>query len=339
MSKQANPVMIGGFVLGALALLVAAILVLSGGVLLQTKEKVVSYFPGTVSGLSVGARVEFQGVQVGKVTGIALEYHTEDGHFVVPVTYEIWPDSTKIVGGEVDDIDEGYRLLVERMGLRAKLESMSLLTGQYMIALSLQPDTPIQRVGPNEDIFEIPAIEADRDLFANTLREIDISGLIRSVTGALEAIERLASGEQTQTIMANTDELLIEARRLITGVDARVKSLTERLDGTLDDYAQLARTTATRVEDLADSLESASADLQRLAGTLGRQTGRMSQSASDALDEAGKAMSSFDELLGRDSQARYDLELMLKEAAGASRSLRILADYLQQNPDALIRGK
>ncbi len=339
MSKQANPVMIGGFVLGALALLVTAILVLSSGVLLQTKEKVVSHFPGTVSGLSVGARVEFQGVQVGKVTGIALEYHTEDGHFVVPVTYEIWPESTKIVGGEVHDIDEGYRLLVERMGLRAKLESVSLLTGQYMIALSLQPDTPIHRVGLDKDIVEIPTIEADRDLFANTLREIDINGLIKSVTGALEAIEKLASGEQTQTIMANTDELLIEARRLITGVDARVISLTERLDGTLDDYAQLARTTATRVEGLADSLESASADLQRLAGTLGRQTGRMSQSASDALDEAGKAMSSFDELLGRDSQARYDLELMLKEAAGAARSLRILADYLQQNPDALIRGK
>ena len=339
MSKQANPVMIGGFVLGALALLATAILVFSSGVLLQTKETVVSYFPGTVSGLSVGARVEFQGVQVGKVIGIALEYHTEDGRFVVPVTYEIWPDSTKIIGDEVHDIDEAYRLLVERKGLRAKLESASLLTGQYMIALSLQPDTPIRRVGADEDIFEIPAIEADRDLFANTLREIDLSGLIRSVTEALEAIEKLASGEQTQAIMANTDELLIEARRLITGVDARVISLTERLDGTLDDYAQLARITGTRMETLADSLESTSAEVQRLADNLGQQTGRMSQSATGALDEAGRALSSVDELLGRDSQARYDLELMLKEAAGAARSLRILADYLQQNPDALIRGK
>lgn len=339
MSKQANPVMIGGFVLGALALLVTAILVFSGGALLQTKEKLVSFFPGTVSGLSVGARVEFQGVQVGKVTGIALEYHTEDGHFVVPVTYEIWPGSTKIVGADVREIDEGYRLLVEQMGLRAKLESVSLVTGQYMIALSLQPDTPINRVGVDKEIVEIPTIEADRDLFANTLREIDINGLIKSVTGALDAIEKLASGEQTEAIMTNTAETLIEVRRLIADIDARVISLMENLNGTLADYSQLARTTGTRVESLADSLESTSAEIQRLAGNLGEQTGRMSQSASGALDEAGKAMSSFDELLGRDSQARYDLELMLKEAAGASRSLRILADYLQQNPDALIRGK
>ena len=339
MSKQANPVMIGGFVLGALALLVTAILVFSGGALLQTKEKLVSFFPGTVSGLSVGARVEFQGVQVGKVTGIALEYHTEDGHFVVPVTYEIWPGSTKIVGADVREIDEGYRLLVEQKGLRAKLESVSLLTGQYMIALSLQPDTPINRVGVDKEIVEIPTIEADRDLFANTLREIDINGLISSVTGALDAIEKLASGEQAGAIMTNTAETLIEVRRLIADIDARVISLMENLNGTLADYSQLARTTGTRVESLADSLESTSAEIQRLAGNLGEQTGRMSQSASGALDEAGKAMSSFDELLGRDSQARYDLELMLKEAAGASRSLRILADYLQQNPDALIRGK
>ena len=339
MSKQANPVMIGGFVLGALALLVTAILVFSGGALLQTKEKLVSFFPGTVSGLSVGARVEFQGVQVGKVTGIALEYHTEDGRFIVPVTYEIWPESTKIVGPDVREIDEGYRLLVEQMGLRAKLESVSLVTGQYMIALSLQPNTPINRVGADKEIVEIPTIEADRDLFANTLREIDINGLIKSVTGALDAIEKLASGEQTEAIMTNTAETLIELRRLIADIDARVISLMENLNGTLADYSQLARTTGTRVESLADSLESTSAEIQRLAGNLGQQTGRMSQSASDALDEAGKAMSSFDELLGSDSQARYDLELMLKEAAGASRSLRILADYLQQNPDALIRGK
>jgi len=339
MSKQANPVMIGGFVLGALALLVTAILVFSGGALLQTKEKLVSFFPGTVSGLSVGARVEFQGVQVGKVTGIALEYHTEDGRFIVPVTYEIWPESTKIVGPDVREIDEGYRLLVEQMGLRAKLESVSLVTGQYMIALSLQPNTPINRVGADKEIVEIPTIEADRDLFANTLREIDINGLIKSVTGALDAIEKLASGEQTEAIMTNTAETLIELRRLIADIDARVISLMENLNGTLADYSQLARTTGTRVESLADSLESTSAEVQRLAGNLGQQTGRMSQSASDALDEAGKAMSSFDELLGSDSQARYDLELMLKEAAGASRSLRILADYLQQNPDALIRGK
>ena len=44
-------------------------------------------------------------------------------------------------------------------------------------------------------------------------------------------------------------------------------------------------------------------------------------------------------LVGEGSATRYDLDLLLKEGASAARSLRLLADYLEQNPDALIKGK
>ena len=98
MSRQANPVAIGGFVLGALVLIVVAILVLSSGTLFRTKTQAVSYFPGTVQGLTAGSRVVFQGVQVGEVTEIQLDYHPTDDQFLIPVRYDIWQDSVTVAG-------------------------------------------------------------------------------------------------------------------------------------------------------------------------------------------------------------------------------------------------
>ena len=109
MSKQANPVAIGGFVLGALALIVLAILVLSSGTLFRAKTQVVSFFPGTIQGLTVGSPVEFQGVQVGEVTKIRLDYHPSEDQFLIPVRYEIWQDSVTVEGiTRLLEDDEGY---------------------------------------------------------------------------------------------------------------------------------------------------------------------------------------------------------------------------------------
>lgn len=332
---------IGGFVLGALILFVAAILLFSSGVLFQDKLQLVSYFPGTVQGLSNGARVEFEGVQVGQVTEIALEYHADDGSFSIPVHYEIWSDHISIVGGDDEhNFEEAYRMLIEERGLRAKLENISLLTGQYMIALSLQPDTAINLRGSVEsDVLEIPTLEADRDRLANVLEGIEINQLINSTIQAMNALHDFATNDELRELITESDQTLAEARRLIARLDTSVTPLLERIDETMIDYSALAKTSMTRVNSLADSLEQTSVVIQDLTASLKQAAGRVSQSATGALERADKTLASIDNLVGEDSGPRYDLELLLEEAAGAARSLRILADYLQQNPDALIRGK
>jgi paraquat-inducible protein B len=65
----------------------------------------------------------------------------------------------------------------------------------------------------------------------------------------------------------------------------------------------------------------------------------LSKSAIAALDAARSALKSIDGLVGKDSATRADLDTTLKELAGAARSLRVLADYLEQHPDALLKGK
>ena len=89
MSRQANPAMIGGFVVGALILGVITLLLLSGGQWFQQRQQHVLYFEGAAQGLQVGAPVVLLGVKVGTVKQIRLGL-MQDGHtFMVPVTIEI----------------------------------------------------------------------------------------------------------------------------------------------------------------------------------------------------------------------------------------------------------
>lgn len=333
MSKQANPMAIGGFVLGALALVVIAILVFSSGALFQRKTEAVTYFPGTVQGLTVGARVEFQGVQVGEVTDITLDYRPEQQQFSIPVYYDIWRESVTVMGELPDEIEgkSPLRYLVEDRGLRAQLVSVSLVTGQYIVALSFQAEAP-EYVGKNKTRLEIPAIEATRDRIAGMLENLDLNGLSNTAVGMLEAIRQLAEDQALKSLVADADQAASEAKKLFANLNAGVQPLLTRADDTLDDYAGLAQTGRQRLTTLADSLEKTSADISTLARHVDRQIAPISQSAVGALQ-------SVEGLVTEGSGARYDLELLLEEGAGAARSLRLLADYLEQNPDALIRGK
>ncbi len=339
MSRQANPMMIGGFVLGALILLVMAILVFSSGALFQDKRQFVSYFPGTVQGLGVGARVEFEGVQVGRVTSISLEYDADAGSFRVPVRYEVWADSTKIIGGRIDDIDQAYRMLVEEKGLRAKLQSVSLVTGQYMVSLSLQPNSAIRLLEPDKDIIEIPTIEADRDRLEQALESLDLNQLVNRATGAMDAIHALATSDDLRGLVMQGGDTLREMQQLLTTLNAGLRPLLQRIDDTLADYSALAASTETQVNGLASNLQANSAQLRQLSDDLEQQIAAVSTSAKGTFQLASEAFGSVEELVGERSSMRHEFELLIREAAGAARSLRILADYLQQHPDALIKGK
>jgi len=338
MSKKANPTAIGGFVLGALVLTIGGILAFSGGQLLQQKIKFVTYFPGTVQGLDVGARVEFQGVQVGQVTSIQLDYWPDDARFLVPVQYELWPDALRTQGDSVG-ITEAAReartkQLVEKYGLRAQLESVSLVTGQYMVTLGLHPNTTPNFVDGDKDIdaMEIPAIQSTRDKLGSALKGLDLKGLMSKVNDVLDNVDTVVSDPKLKALAGDADALL---KSLSAALDPTVK----QLDKTLADYSALAGTAGERVNSMANRIEEAASAVAKLSNDVGKQVAPISKSATGALNAARKAFDGIDSMVDERSAMRNNLDTMLEEAAGAARSLRVLADYLEQNPDALIKGK
>ena len=97
-------------------------------------------------------------------------------------------------------------------------------------------------------------------------------------------------------------------------MDEEVKFLSGKAQNTLDDVGKPAR----HVDEKVDPI---------------------SKSVTQALDSVDSAFKSIGELVGNHSPTRPDPEATLKELAGAARSLKVLADYLEQHPGALLKGK
>ena len=87
-----------------------------------------------------------------------------------------------------------------------------------------------------------------------------------------------------------------------------------------------------QTKDTVQALQLTVADLQRLASRVDEQIGPL-------ISQTRGVLASAEAMVGPDSQTRYDLNAMLKELAGAARSIRVFADYLERHPEALLRGK
>lgn len=341
MTRQANPTVIGGFVLGALVLVVVAIIVFGSGAWFKARVPMVTYFPGSVQGLSLGAQVQFEGVQIGQVTAIGLDYVVADNGFRIPVSYDIWPDTIGVVGPKEANLDPAAfaKRLVEERGLRAKLESVSLITGQYVVSLGMGTTTPPRYVGEGGRAIEIPAIESARDQIMDMLQKLPLGDLVQGITGTLGAIKSLLDSGSIQALIGHLDDTVARIGRLSDTIEPQVKPLAEQLDRTLGHYATLGERLAARVNGLADGLEATAADLGRLSRHLDAKVEPLSTTATAALRQADKALATVQGALAPGSDLRYGLDHLLAEVTGAARSLRNLADYLERHPEALIQGK
>jgi paraquat-inducible protein B len=164
--SEANPAVVGGFVIGAIALVVIGLLVFGGTGWFVKHNKYVAYFPGSVKGLQVGAPVDFRGVTIGQVTDIKVLFNPKEVSARLPAIMEIDPtqimeiDPTQIEVTEPEEIisqsEDAERLIAA--GLRAQLQSQSLLTGLLFVNLDFHPDAPARLVGGDEPYPEIPTM-------------------------------------------------------------------------------------------------------------------------------------------------------------------------------------
>jgi paraquat-inducible protein B len=145
--------------------------------------------------------------------------------------------------------------------------------------------------------------------------KLDRSGAypeIPSVPAQLEALEASVTAVLSKLAALPLPELVEDLRRTIQGVDALVSS--------------------PDTKQAVTALNQAAVRLDGLIGTLDQRVGPL-------LIQAQSVLASTDGLVGANSQARYDLNALLKELTGAARSIRVFADYLERHPEALLRGK
>ena len=329
MSKPVNKTLIGAFVVGAIALIVSAILLFGSGRFFRDVDHWVAFFPGSVRGLNVGSPVVFRGVQVGQVTQIIVNFDASQLSVSIPVIFETDPNRFRSVGPEVvADDREMHKALIQR-GLRAQLQMTSLVTGQLAINMDFFPDRPGNMMGEKavkraklgdrlEPWWEIPTISAGLQDLEQALGEIDFKDLADDFRRAMDGIAKLASSPELHASIGELKQTLIAVKELARHVDSKVEPLTASLDQTLVDVrAGIGDARQLMATDIKDALKS----------------------ARTALDNANRTLASIENLADEGTQLRHEISAVLTEVSAAARSVRVLADFIEQHPDAVLRGR
>jgi paraquat-inducible protein B len=246
-----------------------------------TPETFILYFDESLRGLSPGAAVELRGIPIGEVVAVNVVYDHRTGVFRFPVLINVYPAWLRSrAPRNADEPDLSSHALFANLiahGLRAQLQTASLVTGQLYVALDFFPHSPGVPVESERTPMPLP-----------------------TVPGGFEQIQR-SLAVATQKLAA------LPLDQLVRHLDA---SLTT-LNTTLHTANQLlGRTDDSVVPEIT-------ATLRQTRGTLLQAEGALKP----------------------ESPLQADLNETLRSVTRAADSIRVLTDYLDEHPEALIRGK
>jgi len=345
MNGKASKTLIGAFVVGAVILIVAGLMVFGGGKFMKKTQEFVLFFEGSVKGLSLGAPVLVGGVKIGTVKSINIEANTKTMTFYVPVIVEIQRDKIKVIKGKRITILESLPLLIER-GLRAQLTMGSLITGQLIIEMDYHPNTPIKLVGLNREYPEIPTIPSTFQAIFDTLKDLPIKETLKGLTSAVQALEKVLKSPEIPEILHSANLALTDARKLINDVDSRVAPLADNVDDTLMEYKKIATSVNEQVDPLMENANNTVKDTRELVKNMDRKLETIAvkiakglEASREAMKQARETLEALQGRLGKDSPLLNQLDNTLREFSEMARSIRSLANYLSRHPEALLRGK
>jgi len=327
MSRQASKSLIGAFVLGAAALLIASIVIFGSRTMFAETYRNVLFFEGSVKGLKVGAPVVFRGVEIGQVTAIVLQVDPTNLTGRVPVYIEIYQQSIVPLEG-APRYDEGFLQALIQRGLRAQLQPQSILTGQLMVNLDFHPDSPIRLVGFEHRFPEIPTIPSGMEQLTRKLEDLPIEQIANRLNDTLAGIDGLLNSGDLQASIGSLNQLLKSADGLVTHMDSEIGTLASDVRGTTDAARSLfaqAEKTLRFDEGVPGQIASG------LTGTL--------STAQLTLEETRKAIESVNGIATQNANLGYEMSQALHQITELSRSMRALADYLERHPESLLRGK
>lgn len=349
MSLRANPTVVGAFVVGALVLLVAGVLLFGSGALLRERVPVVAFFSGNVRGLQEGSAVEFRGVRVGTVKHIRLLLDVDSNELLIPVHMELDTHSLTLAGSSKEpqstEAVPFLDALVEQ-GLRARLDLKSFVTGQLAVGLDMHPGTKITRIGAIAQTYELPTVPSTLDQVFEALQDLPLQDIAIKLISTLDKASVLLDNEHIGATLRDSAATTADARRLVSELTTNIGPAVGEARITMSETRAALHAITQRTNTMLDSynalalkLDKTLTELGGIRANLDARVAPVADSAVATLSEARGALSNARNLLAEDSRTHYNLNVALEELAAAARSLRIMADYLEQHPDALIKGK
>ena len=262
----------------------------------------VTYFSGPVRGLAAGTPVFMKGVEVGHVRDVRLRYVAQTASLETPVTIEIDPRKLQLpMGATRDD------LRAEMNGALARLVQKGM-----------------------------------RATLSTSLVLPGASGI------SLETVARPGTGR----LVVENDPPIIPAATSSSGIEGALGSLNRiaaRIEGLpIEDIAGHLRSTAARIDSLVHDpaldqslqrLNASLGDVEKVAATTRENIGPIVASLRNAAASAEQAATRAQQLMATAPRQNYDLGNMVMELTKAAEAVKTLANYLEENPDALLKGR
>ncbi len=203
-----------------------------------SKVRYVLFFEESVRGLAIGAPVEFKGIKVGSVIDLRLEYDEKKGTFRIPVVVELEPERIVERGERMRKAPrEAFQALVKK-GMRARLQTGSLLTGQLFVALEFVPKAAPAVLDAAAAVPTLPTVpgafvdlQAQVAEIAARLAKVRFDEIGTDLQDTLKTLNR--SGASLQTALGSADsmirQLTPEAQRALAGVQETLNSALQTL--------------------------------------------------------------------------------------------------------------
>lgn len=316
MRKRVNPGTVGAFVVGGVVLAMAVAILLGSGALFRDTFTLLSFFDGDVTGLGAGDPVRFRGVPVGEVTEVRISLEDDPRPITdarVPVIYELnltrLRDLVRTGGLDLDDVGALDSLI--QLGLRAELQGANLVTGQRAIELETIPGAPDGRMDPG--LLPIPEVPSAPNEMAQIQDRV------------LQAVDNVARAD-IQGVLARLDRVLSTADALLGS--GKVDSVLARADGALVAVSATASELGTLAQELRSTGDRLATGIEGTA-----------ESSARALAVLDTTLTTVRQTLEPGAPLVFRIDQALGEVEDAARALRSLAQYLEQNPSALLRGR
>ncbi|MCU4346858.1 MCE family protein [Acinetobacter lactucae] len=237
---------------------------------------VIMYFDHSLRGLSVGAPIDFMGIEVGNVKAINAEFTNDYKQMRMRVDAVFYPSRVE-KGLALNPNSEIFKDFVEH-GWRAQMRTGNLLTGQNYIALDKFPKAKPAK---------LQILSDDRVVIPTT--QTELSGLQAQVSQIADKLTKFPLVEIGQDV-----------RKTLNNMNTAIES-TDKLVKQLD--------------------------------------GKVAPGLQATLDDVRKTVRSSESILSSDAPLQQDVRKALQQMTRAAASLQLMADYIEQHPESIIRGK
>lgn len=331
-----KPSLIGAFVLAGLLLGVTMVLLLSERNLTRASSRFLLYFEGDIKGLQIGAPVNFRGVKIGQVDSMSIDYDSRSGQFAIPVIIVI---EERMVGYDgrmrssegLFDVDQ----LIEQ-GLRARLNLQSILTGKLEIELDIIPGSPLHLVGGEDTEYpEIPTVQSSLEKITSALEELPMQRIIRRLSEILDIIDKSVSDKKLQRAMDGIMHVAENLDRITSQLADETPQLLADSEGSLRDARGLMAELQVTVRETRQLLQRVD---KRLDTAFANWDAALA-SGESAFTQVSKTADTAARVIRPDSLLISELNTALRELSAAARSIRVMSDYLERHPEALLQGK